>query len=149
MSDAAAVLNTLKLNPQRSDSNTIALMQELINLKKGLGPTAKAASPAVAGNQTSAVPISFALYQNYPNPFNPTTIIRYDLPEDARVRLTLYDILGREVARLIDGVLPAGYHRAEVNASKISSGVYFYRLEASATSGRSSFNSLKKMLVLK
>jgi hypothetical protein len=75
-------------------------------------------------------PTEFALHANYPNPFNPTTMIRFDLKEAVAVRLSVYDALGREVTRLVDGNLPAGRHQAEWRADGLPSGVYLFRLEA-------------------
>ncbi len=69
------------------------------------------------------------LSRNYPNPFNPETIIEYTLPRTESVRLVVYDLLGREVARLVDGVQPAGRHRVRFQARELSSGTYVYRLE--------------------
>ncbi len=74
-------------------------------------------------------PRSAELSGNYPNPFNPQTIIRYALPEAAPVRLAAYDLTGREVARLADGVRPAGRHEARFDGSGLPSGMYLYRLE--------------------
>jgi hypothetical protein len=88
-------------------------------------------------------PSSFALYQNYPNPFNPTTTIRYTLPVNSTVTLRIYDILGREVLRPVDGVIPAGYHEIAVNSGVLSSGIYFYEIEAG------SFRYTRTMVVLK
>ena len=85
----------------------------------------------------------FNLNQIYPNPFNPETRIDFALPEDGLTRLIIYDLLGREVARLIDGELSAGYHELKWDASDAASGIYFYRL----TSG--DFIKTKKMLLLK
>lgn len=68
------------------------------------------------------------LAQNFPNPFNPQTTIRFSLPESAPVRLEVYDMLGRRVALLVDGVLNAGWHDAQFDASRLSSGMYGYRL---------------------
>lgn len=75
-------------------------------------------------------PASFWLHQNYPNPFNPQTIIRYALPRASRVRLAVYDVLGREIALLADGLQAAGAYEALFEAIDIPSGVYLYRLEA-------------------
>lgn len=84
----------------------------------------------------ATVPVVFALDQNYPNPFNPATKIRYHLPSASQVALLIYDLLGREVARLIEEVEAAGMHEVEWNAQKEASGVYFYRLKAVAQDGR-------------
>lgn len=86
---------------------------------------------------------TFSLRQNYPNPFNPTTMISYQIAVSGRVALKVYDILGREVATLVDGYEPAGAHAAEFNGSNLSSGIYFYRL----TSDR--FTDVKKMVLQK
>jgi hypothetical protein len=90
-----------------------------------------------------ATPESVELIQNYPNPFNPSTTIKYDLPKDSRVSLKIFDILGREVATLVNGEEKAGNKSAVWNATGFSSGVYIYRLEAG------NFVSLKKLLLLK
>jgi hypothetical protein len=80
------------------------------------------------------MPKVYALYQNYPNPFNPSTIVRYDIPVhksgNSRTRLVLYDLLGREVATLVDSQnqMP-GRYSIEFNAQRLASGVYFYRLQ--------------------
>jgi len=93
---------------------------------------------------------AFELFQNYPNPFNPTTEIRYQTSEVSRVRLTVYDLLGRVVAKLVDETLPAGPHRVTWNAGQFPSGVYFVRLEAVSTAGETrSFVSTNKLLLLK
>ncbi len=85
----------------------------------------------------------FSLAQNYPNPFNPTTMISYSLPKAGNVTLKVYDMLGREVAALVNGVVPAGQHEVQFDASFLPSGTYLYRLEAG------SFTKTQKMLLLK
>ena len=77
-----------------------------------------------------SIPETYALHQNFPNPFNPSTEILFDLPETAMVSLVLYDVLGREIARLVEGEMPAGWHRARFNAANLPSGVYLYRIQA-------------------
>ena len=93
--------------------------------------------------QGSALPKNFALNQNYPNPFNPSTVISYQLASDTRATLKVYDILGREVATLVDGYQTAGVHQVQFNAQNLSSGVYFYRLSAPGQ------DFVKKMLLMK
>jgi hypothetical protein len=89
------------------------------------------------------VPESFHLGQNYPNPFNPTTMIRYDLPTDAHVSLKVYDVLGREILTLVERDETAGQHQVVLNASGLSSGVYFYRLRAGG------FTDTRRFLLLR
>jgi hypothetical protein len=101
-------------------------------------------TPAVGtNNQISAIPVKYDLKQNYPNPFNPTTKINYDLPKDGFVMLKIYDVLGREVRTLVNEVKQAGYHSVDFDASTLSSGVYFYKLESG------SFSDIKRMMLIK
>jgi len=93
-------------------------------------------------------PNVFSLEQNYPNPFNPSTKIRFSLAADSKVTLTVFDVLGQEVANLIGGNLAAGSHEIDFNASNINSGVYFYRIDATAVDG-TNFTSVKKMILTK
>lgn len=80
--------------------------------------------------KNNGIPHKFALDQNYPNPFNPTTNIHYSLPKSSRVTLTVYDLLGRTVAVLVNKVQSTGAYTINFDASRLSSGMYFYRLEA-------------------
>jgi len=91
----------------------------------------------------SEIPDKFELLQNYPNPFNPSTYIEYRLPRQSYVTLKVYDVLGREVATLVDEVQGAGTYRVKFENSQISSGVYFYVLRAGG------FVDVKKMMLLK
>jgi hypothetical protein len=95
-------------------------------------------------------PTSFVLEQNYPNPFNPSTMISFSLPQQAKVELKIFNILGQEITTLVNEVLESGNYRAEWNTtSAIPSGVYFYRMEAVSTDGNKPFSRIKKMVILK
>jgi Secretion system C-terminal sorting domain len=86
--------------------------------------------PMIVQRNDEISPTNFSLSQNYPNPFNPTTVIRYQLPVNSVVTLKIFDIIGREVAALVDGAVRAGEHVAVFEGKNLSSGVYFYRLQA-------------------
>ncbi len=90
------------------------------------------------------IPKIFRLNQNYPNPFNPTTTITYQLPINSKVTLNIYDILGRQIKTLVNKLQQAGNYKVNFDASKLSSGVYFYRLTMN-----NGFTQTKKMLLLK
>ena len=90
-----------------------------------------------------SAPVGFTLFQNYPNPYNPTTTISYTLPRTASVSLTVYDMLGRKVTTLIDGVQQANTYSVEFHSDKLSSGVYFYGLQCGAS------KILRKMMIVK
>ncbi len=90
-----------------------------------------------------AMPTTYALHQNYPNPFNPLTSIRFDLVNAQDVNLTVFNVMGQEVARLVEGRLEAGFHEVRFDAQNFASGVYFYRIEAGP------FTDLKRMVLVK
>ena len=92
---------------------------------------------------SSEVPGTYSLSQNYPNPFNPTTTINYDIPKNARVTLRVYNVLGQEVAALVDGQQVAGRYSVLFDGSNLASGVYFYRLQSG------DFVQTNKMALLK
>jgi len=94
------------------------------------------------------LPKNFALEQNYPNPFNPSTTIRFALPTYARVTIKLYNALGQQVTNIINSELDAGIHETTFNASQLSSGVYFYMLEAQGANG-SNFTATKRLILMK
>ncbi len=88
-------------------------------------------------------PAKFTVEQNYPNPFNPSTVIRFDVPQTEHVTVKVYDILGQDVATLMNGEASAGHHEIEFNAVDLPSGIYLYRVEAGNKS------ELRKMILLK
>lgn len=89
------------------------------------------------------LPMVFKLHQNYPNPFNPSTKIRFDIPEDQNVKVTIYDLLGKEVSVPLNEMKHAGSYELTLDASGFASGIYFYKLEAG------SFTDFKKMILVK
>ena len=93
--------------------------------------------------ETEIVPTEFMLYQNYPNPFNPSTTINYSIPEIVFVSISVYDVLGNEIATLVNEEKPAGSYEINFNATNLSSGIYFQRLQAG------SFVDTKKMMLMK
>ena len=97
---------------------------------------------SVERDRLISVPEGFHLFQNYPNPFNPTTTIRFSLPQREYVTLKVFDVLGREMATLVDGKLEAGEHSVAFNATGLTSGVYFYQIRAS------SFSQTQKAVLL-
>lgn len=92
---------------------------------------------------SNTLPEKFTLSQNFPNPFNPVTVIQFSIPEASKVRLQVFDAAGRQVETLVNGELNAGSYRAEWNAVKLSSGVYFYTITAG------NFSETKKMILIK
>ena len=92
---------------------------------------------------SSGIPEQFSLSQNYPNPFNPSTKIRFQISELSQTKLFIYDALGSVVANLVNEKLLPGIYEAEFNASDISSGAYFYKLESNG------FSETKKMFLIK
>ncbi|MDH3268073.1 MAG: T9SS type A sorting domain-containing protein [Ignavibacteria bacterium] len=93
-------------------------------------------------------PAEFSLDQNYPNPFNPSTKITFSLAVNSKVSLKVFDVLGQEVASLVNQDLTAGVHNYDFNAIDFNSGVYFYRIEANGIDG-TNFTNVKKMILLK
>ena len=126
---------TYKVDPAWNDSSvyTIAFIQndnnkEVLNSGKG--------SPnltGITGNNTD-IPKSYSLIQNYPNPFNPVTYIGFSVPVSSDVKLTVFDMLGREVALLANGKFDAGNYSIDFDASNLPSGIYFYTLKAGSFS---------------
>jgi len=94
-------------------------------------------------NISTAVPDKFVLYQNYPNPFNPSTKIRFDIPKSSLVKLVVYDMLGREVAVLVNSKIKPGSYEYQWDGSDLTSGVYFYRIQTAE------FTQIRKMILIK
>ena len=128
---------------------------ETIELQEGLDGTVNYGDTEVTFTVTGFVPVSVeevaskelptevGLFQNYPNPFNSSTTIQIDMPEAAHVTLTVYDVRGHVVLRLVTGTVPAGRHQYKMDGSMLPSGVYLYRLE---TDG---FSQSRRMMLLK
>ncbi|MCB9250222.1 MAG: T9SS type A sorting domain-containing protein [Ignavibacteriales bacterium] len=93
--------------------------------------------------EVQVVPTKFALDQNYPNPFNPTTKINYSVPSKSLISLTVFDVLGKEVVKLVNEIQDAGVYEASFDASQFTSGIYFYSLHAGE------FTQTKKMMLVK
>ena len=93
--------------------------------------------------QDRKIPSQYALYQNYPNPFNPSTVIAFSLPSKSFVSLKVFDILGKEIATIVSEELSAGNYSRQWNAAMMSSGIYFYRLQAGT------FTETKKLILLR
>jgi hypothetical protein len=97
----------------------------------------------IGGNKEASLPIAFGLAQNYPNPFNPSTTISYQLPKQSQVEISVFNALGQKVTTLVNEVQEAGYYTVTLNASNLSSGVYFYNIKSG------DFSLTKKMLLMK
>ncbi|MGD8778347.1 MAG: T9SS type A sorting domain-containing protein [Ignavibacteria bacterium] len=93
-------------------------------------------------------PDNFELFQNYPNPFNPSTIISYQLPEEGKVTLKIYNILGEQVKELVNETKKPGLHKVNWNASNLASGMYVYSIYAELNNGEKQLQK-KKMLLVK
>lgn len=118
-----------------ADAVTVTLGQTVSNINANFVITSV--------EENRQVPTTLMLYQNYPNPFNPSTSIRFDLPMRSSVRLSVYNLLGQEVLRLVDNEMEAGVHTVSVDASRLASGMYIYRLMAAGVT------ISKKMSVMK
>ena len=97
----------------------------------------------IGGIQTIEIPNYYSLAQNYPNPFNPSTQIKYSVPTPVNVSIKVFDVLGKEVATLVNETKQPGFHTVDFNASNLASGIYFYRIDAGE------FTSVKKMMLIK
>ncbi|HEY6191656.1 MAG TPA: T9SS type A sorting domain-containing protein [Bacteroidota bacterium] len=152
------------LETRSSQSVTASLKDFLVGRFSAPGAAAISQIPAnvgmavnaLSGEKSAAAPVpeGYALHPNYPNPFNPTTQIRFDLPEVSTVRLSVFNILGQEVATLVSGTMAAGFQSVEWNTSNLQgsalpSGVYIYRLQAAGLSSGREFHQVMKMMLMK
>ena len=95
------------------------------------------------------IPSVYSLAQNFPNPFNPSTVIKYSIADESSVKLLIYNSIGEKVSELINKTQSAGDYELKFDGSRLSSGVYFYSLEANSSIGKSDFKSIKKMILIK
>ena len=105
--------------------------------------------PSPNSRPTSGIPDRFGLEQNFPNPFNPLTVIRYQLPVQSTVTLKIYNVLGQEVATLLEGVHGAGFLSVRWDGGNVPSGIYFAKFHAEALDHSQRFMSSRKMLLLR
>jgi len=115
--------------------------EQWVNVRKDSYLYEPAAS--IQENYIGTQPNEYNLYQNFPNPFNPSTTIEYDLPKSSDVKIEVYNIAGQKIQTLLNKKMAAGSHQVEFNAQNLSSGVYFYRIEAGE------YQDVKKMILLK
>jgi hypothetical protein len=130
-----------------ADTNThsgyIKLVYDALGSPDSIAVSGKGNKVTGVEDVQSLLPKEFALGQNYPNPFNPSTQIAYAVPKASKITLEIYDVLGRKVATLVNGLVQPGYYTANFNASSMSSGIYFYRLSSPGAI------FTKKMMLLK
>lgn len=118
-------------------------------VKFGEGPFAN-----INLNAGNRMPTQYLMMPNYPNPFNPSTLIRYELPEQSRVELMIYNISGQKVATLVDGIQPAGFHHISWKGQntfgqEVASGMYFCVMMAKALDSEKSYGKTNKLLLIK
>ena len=126
----------------KDSQNLWSLWSELFDTKMLYGEIG-VEKKNLTGNSEEVEPEDYRLFQNYPNPFNPTTKISYSIKEDGFVTLKVYDILGVEIATLVNEPKTAGSYEAEFNAAHLPSGMYIYKLQSGA------FTDVKKMMLTK
>jgi Secretion system C-terminal sorting domain len=131
-----AFINGGVLSPQQGEP-LINIAEDVIELLEQMDamPERKSVSPGL--------PKEFALHNNFPNPFNPVTSISFDIPEQINVKISVYDVLGKEIKVLLDSRMEPGVHKVTFDASNYPSGIYFYRIETGK------FNLTKKMMLVK
>ena len=106
-------------------------------------------SQTVTSVENQINPTEYSLEQNYPNPFNPSTIIKYNIPEESEVTIRIYDSIGKEIDSITTGILQKGTYQKTWNAEKFSSGVYFVKMTAKSLSSDKTYSNVIKMLYMK
>jgi hypothetical protein len=132
-----ALKEQVKIKKPKNQTEYITIVQQNINRIYGIGTSGKSVI------KNNSVPSVFKLYQSYPNPFNPIAMIKYDIPQNSKVLIKVYDLLGREVKQLVDEFKQAGSYSVNFDGTNLASGVYFYRIEAGQ------FVDSKKMVLVK
>ena len=140
---ASAAGSTLTLTPVQTGDFIVTVIGQDIQSNDFIAYSIPVNVGLTDVETTDQLPTEFALFQNYPNPFNPTTNIKFDLPKESNVTLKVYNILGEEVATLVNKVMPAGHQVVTFDASRLASGMYIYRIQAG------NFVQVKKMLLMK
>jgi hypothetical protein len=138
--------------PLNADIESRDILNNVITINNAtkLGDFTNAKNFSAIDNHTADLnnsPKEFNLSQNYPNPFNPSTKIDYTLPFASKVSIKIFDITGREVSTVVNETKEAGTYTINVNASNLSSGVYFYKMNAN--NGSSNFEKTMKMMIVK
>jgi len=157
LQDSIIVIDTISDEPTRSanfqvvatnsEGLTDSMYYHLVDLTKSPGPIT-----SVKMSESNQIPRGFQLHQNFPNPFNPTTSIRYSLQEDAKVELAIFNLIGQQIRQIVNSEQSAGDYAVQWNGTnasgqRVSSGIYFYRLEIRGT--QKPFSQVKKMMLLK
>lgn len=153
----ASGTNNGEIKISYSPNNSISRIGTITISADGVIGSPKIVEVRQAGILTSVndlnigIPKNYQVEQNYPNPFNPSTVIRYGLPTESDVTVTVYNILGEEVVKLFDGIQSAGFHEINFNATGLSSGIYIYKISAgnSLSDSERGFTQIKKMLLMK
>jgi hypothetical protein len=145
---ATVVGDTLKVVPLTDGSTTITV--KATDQNNDFATASFSVQMRSTAVPVIELPTVFSLSQNYPNPFNPTTNIKFGIPQNSSVKITIYDMLGREVATLVNTNYTPGYYTVPFNASKLASGMYIYRMTSQSLSGdQQIFTSTKKLMLLK
>lgn len=110
-------------------------------------PVTQQGANSQSGDEVAELPARMSLSQNYPNPFNPVTNIDYSITSTGKVEIKIYDVIGKEVATLVNGIEDAGIHTVQFNALNLASGIYFYKINANTANGN--FTDIKKMILVK